>query len=230
MPSPKSKSETGSTEVEPPRLLEGLEPGRLESDVELEGLVITEQDLSDGGVFDLSLEGSRLERCRLTGAVFERLALKDCEFVDCEMSGAFLKSMEAERVRFAGCRMTGAVMTSAAMHHVRFDECLMEGVNLRMFEGLVLAFDTCEMREIDFYGGSLTNSTFTASDLTGAEFSKLQLDNVCFAGGSLAELRGALSLRGGTISSDLVMPLVPLVFAEAGIRIEDGSEPDQQDG
>ena len=207
--------------LEAPRLPGQFEAGRLESDVELEGVVVTEQDLSDGGVFDLSLEGSRVERCRLTGAVFERLSLKDCEFVDCEMSEAFLKLMEAERVRFAACRMTGAVLTSAAMHQVRFTDCRMEGVNLRMSEGLLLAFEACEMREIDLYGGSLTNSTFTGCDLTGAELSELRLDNVRFEGGSLADIRGAMSLRGATVSGDLVLPMVPAVFAAAGVLIED---------
>lgn len=165
-----------STQVEPPRPAGQLEPARMESDLELEGVVITEQDVSDGGVFDLSLDGSRLERCRMTGAVFERLSLKDCELVDCELSGTFLKNVEAERVQFTRCRMTGAVMTSAAMHHVRFVECLMQGVNLRMAEGLVLAFDACDLREVDMYAGNLTNSTFTSCDLTGAELSNLRLE------------------------------------------------------
>ena len=219
-----TKTKTGkgaAVTVEPPRLADRLEPGRIESDSELEAAVITGQDLSDLGIADASLDGCRVERCRLTGALFERLSLRDCEFVDCEMSGSFLKAMEAERVRFAACRMTGAVLSSAAMHHTRFVDCLMEGVNLRMFEGLVMAFDACEMREVDMYSGSLTNASFTGCDLTRADFSKLRLEAVRFAGGTLEGLRGPLALRGATLSSDLVLPLLPSLLSELKIVVED---------
>lgn len=44
-------------------------------------------------------------------------------------------------------------------------------------------------------------------------------------GGSLADVRGAASLRGATISRDLVLPMVPALFADSGITLTDDNNP-----
>src|SRR4051794_31421860 len=106
------KKATWSGRAEPPELAEAADapPTDLSIPIDLHDTEVTDLDWGGMRAFSLTIERTRIERGRFTGASFEEVHLKDCELVDCELSGAAFLRLYAKRVELRSCRMMGLVV------------------------------------------------------------------------------------------------------------------------
>jgi len=84
--------------------------------------------------------------------------------------------------------------------------------------GLLLVEDG-SLREADCYQATLAHTGLLGCDLRGANFHDCSMTDVDLHDSTLDDLRGALSLRGASISPDQLLPLTPSLLAAAGINI-----------
>jgi uncharacterized protein YjbI with pentapeptide repeats len=115
----------------------------------------------------LRLLDTRLERCELAGARWERARLRRVEFSGCRMLGADLGESSFDDVLFQECNAEGAVFLNAACKPVRFEKC-----NLRkaIFEGADLTgvvFDHCDISEATLLGAKLAGADLRTATLNG---------------------------------------------------------------
>jgi uncharacterized protein YjbI with pentapeptide repeats len=174
-----------------------------------------------GGSADCEISGSRLRGVRLTGLELVRLRLLDVVLDDCELSGSILTEATFVRVHFNRCRMSGLVAPGLRAQDAQWSECKLDGANFRSssLERCVWAGDV--MVESDFYGATLSSSSFDRCDLTSAEFTKVRCDDVRFHGSTLDAISGADSLGGSTIGSNQVTALALSLLQAVGILVDD---------
>jgi uncharacterized protein YjbI with pentapeptide repeats len=216
------KKSTWSGRAEPPELPDewAPPPADLSAPVDLEDAHVTDLDWTGTRAFSLSIERSRLERCRLTGSVFERAELVDCELVDCELSGVTFLALRASRVELRGCRMSGLVAMETSLHDVKIDSCRLDEATLRIKDGRYLVVEGCELTKADLQEAVLAEARFDDCNLTRADVTGARLTNVRLEGGAVEGLRGIRDLRGTTISQDLAVPLSLALLTQSGIVID----------
>jgi uncharacterized protein YjbI with pentapeptide repeats len=195
-------------------------PTDLSTPVDLEDVHVADLDWTGTRAFSLSIERSRIERSRFTGASFEEVHLEDCELVDCELSGAALLRLRALRVVFRRCRMSGLAVMEGTLRDVHVDDCRVDEATLRIKDGRYVVFESCELAGTDLKEAVLVDARFEGCNLTRADLGDAHLSGVRVAGGSVDGLRGVRHLRGATVSQDLVIPLSHALFGESGIVVD----------
>lgn len=194
-------------------------PGRLDSRALWE-CVRAGGDVEVGDqVADAELRESVWSSADLSGRRLTGFRSRDTRFEGCDLSGALLDGASLLRVEFVGCRMMGVVFSGATLQDVHIRDCRADLANLRMARADYLLVEDSSLREAEFYQASLARSALLGCDLHGANVRDCELTEVDLHGSSLAELRGALSLRGARISADQLLALAPALAAEAGIEI-----------
>ncbi|HXW78778.1 MAG TPA: pentapeptide repeat-containing protein, partial [Acidimicrobiales bacterium] len=88
-----------------------------------------------------------------------------------------------------------------------------------------VGFERCDLTNADLYAAQFPGSCFFDSDLTGAELSQASLAKARMHGSTLEALRGAVSLRGTTISSVQLVPVALQVLAVLEINVDDERDP-----
>jgi uncharacterized protein YjbI with pentapeptide repeats len=172
-----------------------------------------------------SIESSRVDRARFTGADLARLRLTDVAVDGADFSGADLEGASFSRVEFRNCRLSGVELAQARLRDVRFSGCRLDGANLRMAKAERVWFSESDLHDADFGAAELVSVCFFDSDLHGVDFSRAGLVGARFHGSSLDGIKGADALRGVVIETTQVMPLAIEVFSSLGIRVEDDRDP-----
>jgi uncharacterized protein YjbI with pentapeptide repeats len=75
---------------------------------------------------------------------------------------------------------------------------------------------------VDFGGATLARTAFTASRLSGVDFSRARLDRVDLRGSELGLIVGPDPLRGAIISTGQLAALAPVLAESLGIVVDDG--------
>jgi uncharacterized protein YjbI with pentapeptide repeats len=178
------------------------------SDVEM-GAHLAQVELRESVWINADLAGRHLSgfRCR------------DMRFERCDLSGAVLDAASLTRVLFTGCRMTGVVLSGATLQDVHIRECRADMAYLRMARADFLLVEDSSLREADCYQATLAHTGLLGCDLRSANFHDCRMTDVDLHDSTLDDLRGALSLRGASISPDQLLPLAPSLLAAAGINI-----------
>jgi hypothetical protein len=153
-------------------------------------------------VSDLKIQESRWVGGDLTGRQFGGLRIRDTHFVNCDLSGAVLDSAELERVAFTGCRLTGTVFSGARLTDVLVSESRADLLSLRMAHAKALLVEDTSLRGADLYELEATDSAFLRCDLTEVALHDARLAGTRLHGSTIADVRGALALRGTHIGAD----------------------------
>ena len=166
----------------------------------------------------------RLLECRWTGAdlsgrSFGALRVRDTEFVRCDLSGAVLDDAVLTRVTFTGCRLTGTVFGGAELTDVRISGCTADLAAFRMARASFLLVEDTSLRGADFYEFRAVHTALLDCDLTGAVLEGAQLAGTDLHGSTIADVRGALALRGCRIGADQLVPVGAALLAALDVQV-----------
>lgn len=206
---------------EPPDVPGDLDPApaRLESRAQWE-CVQAGGDVEVGAhLAQVELRESVWINADLAGRHLSGLRCRDVRFERCDLAGAVLEAASLTRVLFTGCRMTGVVLSGATLQDVHIRACRADMAYLRMARADFLLVEDGSLREADCYQATLAHTGLLGCDLRGANFHDCSMTDVDLHDSTLDNLRGALSLRGASISPDQLLPLAPSLLAAAGINI-----------
>lgn len=172
-------------------------------------------------VADLTLQECRWVGADLSGRSFTGLRCRDTEFVHCDLSGAVLDDAVFKRVTFTDCRLTGAVLAGADLVDVRITDCRADLVNLRMARARHLLVEGTALTGADLYRFEARECGFVNCDLTGANLADAELAGAHLHGSTIADVRGALALRGTRISPAQLVPVGAALLGALGIEVGD---------
>lgn len=166
----------------------------------------------------------RLQECRWTGAdlsgrSFGALRVRDTEFVQCDLSGAVLDDAVLTRVVFTDCRLTGTVLSGAELTDVRISGCTADLAAFRMARASFLLVEDTSLRGADLYSFRAAHTALLGCDLTEAVLEDAQLAGTDLHGSTIADVRGALALRGCRISADQLVPVGAALLAALDVQI-----------
>ena len=210
-----------------PRLPAHLVPSEvtaLGADLHWEGLLIS-GDFSRQVAEDPEISGCRVTRCSFVNTEFVRARLSDTVVERCDLSAGALTLARLTRVEFNDCRLWGTDFSGVKMSDVQFRECRLVEASFRQSSGDRVRFERCDLTNADLYAAQFPGSCFFDSDLTGAELSQASLAKARMHGSTLEALRGAVSLRGTTISSVQLVPVALQVLAVLEINVDDERDP-----
>jgi len=185
-----------------------LEAGRADSSL------VVGTTVYDVTIKECVLDGVDLKARRLPG-----LTCRDVVFEGCDLAGANLEGAKLTRVAFVRCRMTGAVLSGAELQDVRLVDCTAPMLGLRMAKAGHLSIADSMLREADFYEATLEDSAITASDLSAADFTRVQVPELDLRGSTLDGLVSPTSLRGAVITTDQLVALAPALAVDLGITV-----------
>lgn len=172
-------------------------------------------------VADLRLQECRWVGADLSGRRFGALRCRDTEFVRCDLSGAVLDGAVLTRVTFTECRLTGTVFSGAELTDVRITGCTADLAAFRMARASFLLVEDTSLRGADLYGFRAAHTALLRCDLTGAVLEDAHLAGTDLHGSTIADVRGALSLRGCRIGPDQLVPVGAALLAALEVRITD---------
>lgn len=217
-------------EPAPPRAPEHPgDPFTLDPDVapELADAVVTE--VADGDLDDVELVRCVLEGVRLTARSARRIRLVDVVLRDCELSGADLTEARLTRVRLEGCRAEGLDLGMAKAADLVVVGSKLTEASARMAELDRWRLDDCDLRRSEWQRAVLSSGVVDGCDLGRADLSGARISGVRLVRTRLDEVVGARALAGATVDSAQLVPLALAVFADLGIGLDDGSDPDVED-
>ncbi|WP_454860119.1 pentapeptide repeat-containing protein [Promicromonospora soli] len=181
------------------------------------------QDLRALELAQVQLFDGRISRITAERVDLDRLRMSSVEFTGCDLTSLTLSNSKLSRVRFANCRLLGAQLVDLTLEDVVFENCKIDYAMLSNVtaKGPVL-----------FTGCSLTETEFTASDLSGAVFDDCVLRATSFQpgtyrstdlrGNDLSVISGAVNLKRILIDRHQLADLSLVLADELGITFADG--------
>jgi uncharacterized protein YjbI with pentapeptide repeats len=205
----------------PPDLPPDLDPApsRLESRARWECVQADGATEVGPRLADITLRESVWNYADLAGRYLSGFDCRDTRFERCDLSGAVLDGALLTRVAFTGCRMSGVVLSGATLQDVHLRECRADMANLRMARADFLVIEDSSLREAEFYQAAFARSALLGCDLHRANFQDCFMTDVDLHDSSLDDVRGALALRGASISPEQLVALAPSLVAAAGISV-----------
>jgi uncharacterized protein YjbI with pentapeptide repeats len=171
-------------------------------------------------VADLKIQESRWTDGDLAGRSFGGLRIRDTHFVHCDLSGAVLDSAVLERVAFTGCRLTGTVFSGARLTDVLISESRADLLNLRMARATALLVEDTSLRGADLYELETKDCALLRCDLTEISLHDARLAGTRLHGSTIADVRGALALRGTHIGVDQQIAVGIELLAALGVKVD----------
>lgn len=166
------------------------------------------------------VQESRLVGMDLAGRVLSGLSMRDTHLVRCDLSGAVLDGAVLERVAFTGCRLTGAALSGARLTDVLITECAADLLSLRMATATTLLVEESNLRGADLHEFTAHGCAVLGCDLTGSLLDGAHLAGTRLQRSTIAELSGALALRGCVIGPDQQIPVGVALLDALGIGVE----------
>lgn len=177
---------------------------------------LADMERTDLRVDTFRVEGSVLERVRLSGGQFGSVTWKDVRLKGCDLANIRAHRISLTRVELIDCKLTGFCATALDCHDV-----LIENGDARyaQFHGATFRnceFVGCRWNEADLQEADLTSSVFRTCDLAQADLRGAKLQNTDFR---TSEVEGVLvgmnDLRGA-----IVDPAQAMIFARVlGLQI-----------
>ncbi|MGI5190342.1 pentapeptide repeat-containing protein [Promicromonospora sp. CA-289599] len=180
---------------------------------DLRALELTQTQLFDGRISSITAERVDLDRLRMSSV----------EVSGCDLTSLTLSNSKLSRVRFTNCRLLGAQLADLTLQDVVFQDCKIDYAMLS---------NVTAKGPVVFTGCSLTETEFTASDLSGAVFDDCVLRATSFQpgtyrntdlrGNDLSAISGAVNLRRILIDRHQLADLSLVLADELGITFADG--------
>lgn len=125
-----------------------------------------------------------LERCRLSGGVFDSCRFEACTFKDCDLSVIKLPNTALVDVRFEGCKMIGIDWTLLNPRFLRmgFDRCLLSNSTFARMDLRGLTLTACTCHDCDFLGAKLGGAICRNTDFAKSRFVQTDLSHADFSG------------------------------------------------
>ncbi len=203
-----------------PKLLAQLDDraAAVTRELELSDCSVTDTDFS--GIRRLEVEGCRLTAVQFSSAVFDKLSLSDVIANRLEAAGMHAPEAALLRVMMKDSRLTGIDLGASLLEDCTFENVKLDESGSRFATFKRVRFENCNLRNADFSGAKLMHVSFSGCELEGANFDNAACKLVDFRGENLSTIKGALGLKGATISSEQLIQLAPLLAAEAGLDVD----------
>jgi uncharacterized protein YjbI with pentapeptide repeats len=182
-------------------------PAELESRAVWDGVAAGAEVHVPEHVADVELRECRWVDADLSGRHLTGLRCRDTWFEHCDLSGAVLDGSVLTRVTFTNCRLTGVVLGGAELADVHVVDSRADLANLRMARATFLLVENTSLHGADFYEFTGADCGLLGCDLTETTFQDARLAGLQLHGSVLADVRGALALRGSRISPDQIVPM-----------------------
>ncbi|MEO1058750.1 MAG: pentapeptide repeat-containing protein [Actinomycetota bacterium] len=210
-------------QVVQPRINDSLEeiidPSFVDGEI-WDGYAMHGEGAADAAV-NVKILGSNLRDMRLTGVGLPGLKMRDCRIERCEISGGIFDNAQFARVEFVSCRLSGVVIANAQLRNTRFADCRLESAQFRMTNIERCEFVECQIPSSDFYEAELDTVSFLDCDLSSADFSQARMDTVRLHGSEITDIRGGAALSGSIIDSSQITSMALVTFDTLGIRVDD---------
>ncbi|WP_377642901.1 pentapeptide repeat-containing protein [Oryzobacter terrae] len=135
-------------------------------------------DLTEGLEPGAVLANAELEGCRLDGSVLEKAVLRGCRFTEVTFTGCNLSMVDLAGSRFTDCRFVECKALAVAWSRADaaplsqrpwdMERCRLDLGSFRDTELPGARFLDCSMREVDLGGADLQRAELLRCDLTGA--------------------------------------------------------------
>lgn len=168
----------------------------------------------------LRLEGVRLIEPDLTAAVLREGGWSDVQILGGQLGGLDLTGTSVRRAEISRARLSGAVFIESELRDITIEDCKLDLANFRHAKLLNVHFIRCQLIDADFGGATLHNVEFTACELVSADFSGATLRSVDLRSSTLHSLKGIAGLKGGTLSYDQMVTLLPELAATLEIIVK----------
>ena len=196
-----------------------------------------DQDLEDGGVYELlaftdldlsgrEVTGAEIEACRygnvnLSQGRLRRTLIRDVAFDRCDLANLRALDCSLTRVSVTASRMTGLSWLDDHLRDVTFDGCRIDLSSFRASKFDDVVFTGCRMEQADFVDADLRGARFEGCDLTGAQFSGARMTGARLTRCELTGISGVTSMRGAIVTSADAVALAFILAGALGITIED---------
>ncbi len=165
------------------------------------------------------VQESRLVGMDLAGRVLSGLSMRDTHLVRCDLSGAVLDGAVLERVAFTECRLTGTVLSGTRLTDVLITDCAADLLSLRMATATTLLVEDSNMRGADLHEFTANGCALLGCDLTGSLLDGARMEGTRLQRSTIAEISGAIALRGCVIGPDQQIPVGVALLDALGITV-----------
>jgi uncharacterized protein YjbI with pentapeptide repeats len=181
-------------------------------DQDLRDLEVTETDLRNGRIRNVSSD-----RVRFNGVRLSSLEFAGCDLRSCHWAGS-----KASRVVFRDCRLMGLSLSDVGFDHVLFEKCRLDFASFNQIRSTgPLVFSQCTLAEAAFEACDLTDTVFADCRLQGAEFRRGKYQNCDLSGSDLSAVHGVGNLRGAIIGRSQESQLAAALLNELELTYTD---------
>jgi len=165
---------------------------------------------------NLRIEGSLLERVRLSESQFASTQWKDVRLTSCDLANVRVHRLTLVRVEFLDCRLTGFRATAVDCQNVLIRSGDLGYSQFRGGKFRACEFDACNWQEADLQEADLTGSLFRSCSLARADLRGAKLQDTDFRG---SEIEGML-VNAADLQGAIVDPAQAMIFARLlGLQI-----------
>jgi uncharacterized protein YjbI with pentapeptide repeats len=175
-------------------------------------LLFTHDNLTDSKVTNLLLEQVICRQVIFLQARWTGLRVFDSRLERCDLSGAAWEKARFRRVEVLGCRLLGVDLLDSSFEDVLFRDCNGEGALFGSANFKAARFENCNLRETSFEGADLTGVVFHQCDLTHANFRGAKLTEADLRTATIDGLQaGITELKGAIIAPLQAIQVVGLL-------------------
>lgn len=179
---------------------------------DLRALELTQAQLFDGRVSEVTAERVDLDQVRMSSV----------EFIGCDLTTLTLSNSRLSRVRFTNCRLLGARLEDLVLEDVVFQDCKIDYATLTNVtaKGPVV-FIGCSLIETELDGCDLSGVAFEDCILRATSFQSGAYRGADLRGNDLSVISGAVNLKRIIIDRHQLAELSLVLADELGITIAD---------
>lgn len=145
------------------------------------------QEFPGVDIVSKEFDGCTFEGCDFSEATFKHCNFVECEFINCNLSNVKIEYSKFSDVCFRDSKLIGINWTKATWPGMIFsspvkfyksilNDCSFHGLSLQE-----LVLEDCKAHSVDFREGDFSKANFTYSDLTGSFFSATNLSGADFS-------------------------------------------------
>jgi uncharacterized protein YjbI with pentapeptide repeats len=139
---------------------------------------------------------------------------------DCDVVGVIAVKSRLERMQVTSSRLRGVSWAGGVIRGVTLEGVSTADLSCRFSTLRGVAIRDTDLTGADFTETELDDVVFERCDLRGAQFTHARVKKLRMAGCNLAGISGAIDLRGASMALDDVLSLAPSLAREIGITIE----------
>lgn len=144
----------------------------------VEGVTLSEVDLSGLNLSGWSFKRTRFERCNLRDTRWKSCHLEDVSFAQCDLSGASLHSVSVHRSKWSHCQLARLQLHAGKWAQVEWADCQAEGAHIANVHWQQWVMNRCSLAAWQIQAGDIQRWTLMGCDATRWRLQATQLSEL----------------------------------------------------